>query len=532
MVTEDQTAVVDFLASSGTHGGARVERIDTHASIVFLAGARAFKLKRAVEYDYLDFSTVERRRQCCEAELRLNRRAAPTLYRGIVAVTRAADGSLSLGGRGTPVDWLVEMNRFDQDNLFDRLAARGALDLSLMRPLAAAIAEFHAAAPPRPGHGGVAGLKWVVEGNAAGFAEFGANVLDFAACFRVTDQALVAIDRHANLLELRRAGGLVRECHGDLHLRNIVLLDGRPTLFDAVEFNDDINCTDVLYDVAFLLMDLWKRGLREHANVVWNGYLFETGDHTGLRLLPLFLSCRAAIRAKTSATAARMQPDPQRRTELEQLSREYLAMAGDLLSPGLPALVAIGGFSGSGKSTLAHSLAPAIGPVPGAIVIRSDEVRKRLFGVSPLVHLGSEAYTSEVSRRVYGAVAQQAAAVIRAGHAAVVDAVYARPLDRDEIEQTAAAAGVPFIGLWLEAPESVLLERIHERTRDASDATPEVVRLQLTQETGTIAWRRLDASAPIDIVSREALRSVQHALGDEGTGAGGLDPHDHGRNAA
>jgi predicted kinase len=227
-----------------------------------------------------------------------------------------------------------------------------------------------------------------------------------------------------------------------------------------------------------------------------------------------------------------MQPDPQRRTELEQLSREYLAMAGDLLSPGLPALVAIGGFSGSGKSTLAHSLAPAIGPVPGAIVIRSDEVRKRLFGVSPLVHLGSEAYTSEVSRRVYGAVAQQAAAVIRAGHAAVVDAVYARPLDRDEIEQTAAAAGVPFIGLWLEAPESVLLERIHERTRDASDATPEVVRLQLTQETGTIAWRRLDASAPIDIVSREALRSVQHALGDEGTGAGGLDPHDHGRNAA
>ena len=515
MVTEDQSAVVDFLASPATHGGARVERVDTHASIVFLAGARAFKLKRAVKYDYLDFSTVERRRQCCEAELRINRRAAPTLYRRVVPITRAVDGSLSLGGGGTPIDWLVEMDRFDEDRLFDRLAARGALDLSLMRPLATAIAEFHAAAPRRPSHGGTAGLKWVVEGNAAGFAEFGANVLDFARCFRVTDKALVEIDRHTNLLELRRAAGLVRECHGDLHLRNIVLLDGRPTLFDAVEFNDDINCTDVLYDLAFLLMDLWKRGLRAHANVVWNGYLFDAGDHTGICLLPLFLSCRAAVRAKTSATAARVQSDPQRRTELEQLSREYLAMAEDLLSPPAPALVAIGGFSGSGKSTLARSLAPAIGAVPGATIIRSDEVRKRLFGVSPLVHLGPEAYTSEVSRRVYGAVAQQAAAVIRAGHGAVVDAVYARPVDRDEIKQTAAAAGAPFIGLWLDAAESVLVARTHGRTRDASDATPEVVRLQLADGAGTIGWHRIDASPPLDVVTRAAMHIVQDAVASE-----------------
>ena len=183
------------------------------------------------------------------------------------------------------------------------------------------------------------------------------------------------------MLERRRESGFVRQCHGDLHLRNIVLLDGRPTLFDGVEFNDEIACTDVLYDLAFLLMDLWRRRLPRHANTVWNRYLVETADFDGVSLLPLFLSCRAAVRAKTSATAAQLQHDVQRRNELEGMAREYLAMAERLLHPPHPCLVAVGGFSGSGKSTLALSLAPSVGAVPGAVVLRSDETRKRLCGV-------------------------------------------------------------------------------------------------------------------------------------------------------
>src|SRR5688572_19648134 len=170
MITEDQSDVVAFLASPSTHDGAIVERIETHASIVFLAGRRALKLKRAVRYDYLDFSTIERRRAMCEAEVRINRRTAPDLYRGVVAVTRQPDGSLALGGSGRPLDWLVEMVRFDQDGLFDRLAASGALDLSLMPSLAMAIARFHESAEQRSDHGGAAGMAWVVDGNAAGFA--------------------------------------------------------------------------------------------------------------------------------------------------------------------------------------------------------------------------------------------------------------------------------------------------------------------------------------------------------------------------
>ena len=273
------------------------------------------------------------------------------------------------------------MNRFPQDALFDRLAASGELALDLMPPLADAIATFHAGAQPRTDHGGKTGMKWVIDGNAGGFVEFGAGFLGRSACDRVMADTYLELERRAALLDARRQSGFVRQCHGDLHLRNIVLLDGRPTLFDGVEFNDEIACTDVFYDLAFLLMDLWRRHLPRHANVVMNRYLSETSDAEGLSLLPLFLSCRASVRAKTSATAARLQSDAGERERLQSLATEYLAMAGELLHPPRPSLIAIGGFSGSGKSTLALSLAPRIGAVPGAVVLRSDEIRKRLSGV-------------------------------------------------------------------------------------------------------------------------------------------------------
>jgi uncharacterized protein len=511
-VTEDQSETIAFLALPSTYGGAAVERIETHASIVFLAGARAWKLKRAVRYDYLDFSTVERRRSMCEAELRINRRAAPALYLGVVSVTRERDGSLALGGSGPAVDWVIEMARFDQEALFDRLAARGALDMKLMSGLATAVASFHRGADLRHDHGGRAGMEWVVEGNAGGFAEQGVGTLDAPTCARLTSAARHAVDCHAALLDARRAAGLVRQSHGDLHLRNIVLLDGTPTLFDAVEFNDEISCIDVLYDLAFLLMDLWRRGLPRHANAVWNGWLREMLDYGGVSLLPLFLSCRAAIRAKTSATAANLQTNPERRGELVLLAQEYLATAERLLNPPGPRLVAVGGLSGSGKSTIALALAPSVGPVPGAVVIRSDEIRKELCGVPPLVRLGPEGYTADISRRVYATAVDRAAAVIRGGHAAIVDAVFARLTDRDAIADVAASAGVPFVGLWLDAPESVLLARTERRRFDPSDADAAVVRAQLRQTTGPITWRRVDASGTLEDVIAGATVHLSAAV--------------------
>ena len=510
MNTADQDDVIRFLESPATHGGAAVERVDTHASIVFLAGSRAWKLKRAVRYDYLDYSTVDRRRAMCERELAINRRTAPALYRRVMAVTHAPDGRLALGGDGPAADWVIEMERFDSDALFDRLASREALPLALMTPLATAIAALHAAAERRTDHGGRAGMAWMIDGNASAFVQ--AGIFDRAAAEELTRAARQELERRAPMLDTRRDAGFVRQCHGDLHLRNIVLIDGRPTLFDAIEFNDEIACVDVMYDLAFLLMDLLRRTLPAHGNAIVNGYLRETGDIDALALLPLFLSCRAAIRAKTSAAAAALAPDAGRRGALELAARDYLQMAAGCLHPAPPTLVAVGGFSGSGKSTLAQALAPMVAPPPGAVVIRSDEIRKRVCGVAPLKRLGAEGYAPAVSARVYEEACVQAARVLRAGHSAVVDAVFARPHDRAAIEQVATGTGAPFLGLWLEAPEPVLTARVVARRDDVSDADAAVIRAQLAAGIGDVTWERLDTSRTLPAVLDMAHSSLRRGV--------------------
>lgn len=508
MITEDQSAVVEFLSSAIAHGGAAVERIDTHTSILFLAGERAWKLKRAVRYDYLDYSTAARRRAMGEAEVRINRRTAPALYRGVTAVTRQADASLAIGGSGKPVDWLVEMSRFDQGALFDRLAEAGELPLRLMTPLAETIAHCHATADSRTDRGGWDAMGRIIDGNAAGFIAEGAGILDPLKCADLTARARFVLDCRGTLADRRRDNGLVRLCHGDLHLSNIVLIDGRATLFDAVEFNDEIASIDVLYDLAFLLMDLWRFGLAQHANVLWNAYLAATQDLDGLPMMPLFLSCRAAIVAKTTATAANLHADAGRRAQLPAQARNYLALAQILLSPPSARLVAVGGASGSGKSTVARGIAPLIGAPPGAVVIRSDEIRKRLCGVKPLERLGPDGYTADVSERVYATLMEQADTVIRGGYSAIVDAVFARAADRDAIHHVASAAGVPFAGVWLEAPESVLIARLEGRGPDVSDADSDVIRKQLAGGLDGRHWHRLDASGTPEPICDEVVRIV------------------------
>jgi aminoglycoside phosphotransferase family enzyme/predicted kinase len=510
MVVDDQREVIEFLLTPQAYGAgvSRVERIDTHASAVFLAGDRAYKLKRAVRYDYLDFSTPERRRMLCEAELALNRRTAPSLYLDVVPVTREADRRLALNGRGTPVDWLVRMARFNQDALLDRMAARNALDPDGMPLLASAIAALHEGAERRTNQGGCAGMAWVIDGNARGFAEEGAGILDAAACDRVTGAARAALARHAGRLDARAAGGFVRVCHGDLHLRNIVLIDGRPTLFDAIEFNEQISCIDVLYDLAFLLMDLWRLNLRAHANVIFNAYLELTDQLSALALLPLFLSCRSAVRAKTSATSAGLQADATRARELETTAREYLSRAEELLRPPSPRLVAIGGLTGTGKSALARHLAADVGPAPGAVILRSDVIRKSLCGVPATRRLGPEGYTDVVTAQVYRTLVERAVEALQAGHAVIADAVLGRAWQRTAIAEAARTAGVRFTGLWLEAPVDVMSARVQARSGDASDATVAVLHEQLQQTLEPVDWERVDASGNLD----EVRRQVQPAL--------------------
>jgi aminoglycoside phosphotransferase family enzyme/predicted kinase len=501
-----QDEVIAFLSEPSAYGlrNGGVERIDTHISIVFLAGPRAYKLKRAVAFPYLDYRTLDKRRDACERELRLNRRTARGLYLAVIAVTRSADGRLALGGAGEPIEWLVEMRRFDQDSLLDRLAERGGLTVDLSRRLALAVAALHEHACPRRDHGGSTGMRWVIVGNHQEMTVQAAQGLDHHASDALYAGSIGALERFSLLLDARRVHGLVRQCHGDLHLHNVCLVGGEPTLFDAIEFNDEISCVDVAYDLAFLLMDLLHRGLPAHANAVLNGYLELRPDFGGLALLPLFLSCRAAIRAKISIAQAAVQPHAKTAEGLRAAAHEYVELALSLLAPPPPRIVAIGGFSGSGKSTLAGRLAPGLGAPPGAVFLRSDVIRKRLFGVDPLARLPGSAYDDEATARVYAWMLHAAEAAAQAGHSVVVDAVFANPAHRAALERIADSIGVPFAGLWLDVSEPVAAQRLRARVRDASDATVPVLLAQMAKPTGEMTWRRIDGSSPVDDVEAAA----------------------------
>ena len=506
-MSEAQRETIAFLTDPATHGGAAVERIDTHGAVVVLTPTQAFKLKRAVAFSYMDFSTTALRRAACFAELRLNRRTAPQIYESVRAIVRRG-GILALVDGDDPaaagaLDWVVVMRRFDDATQFDRLAAAGRLDLALVRRLAGVVARFHRAESAVFEFGGADGIARVIDENQREMAHQ-ESILAPARAADIDRGCRAAFVAVAALLDQRRSDGHVRRCHGDLHLGNICLVDNQPTLFDAIEFNDDIATIDTLFDLAFLLMDLEARVSREHANVALNAYLELIPGIAGLAVLPLFLVLRAVIRAHTRAAAAQAQRDMQHRTAMIADAQRHLDWAASLLVTTPPRLVAVGGVSGSGKSTMARGLAPGLGNAPGAVILRSDVVRKELAGVEPTVALPASAYTPEQSARVYAALNARAAAVLAVGLPIVVDAVFLRTHERDAIAGVASAAGVRFDGIWLEPDRDTAARRIKSRRDDASDATAAVLEMQLgAAPAPPRGWHVIDARGePSQVLSR------------------------------
>ncbi len=485
-MSDDQSAVVEFLGDPASYGaaGGRVERLETHISQVFLVGDRAYKLKRAVALPYVDFSTIERRRQFCEAELALNRRTAPQLYLEVRAISRRADGRLDWGSDGEVVDCVVVMRRFDQRCRLDAVAGAGGLSPALLHALAAHIADFHGRTDRRADRGGAAALAAIVRENDVCLRNSRDGVFAAADIQALRDRSEAWLARVGALLDRRRAAGKVRRCHGDLHLRNICVLHGKPVLFDCIEFSDEFASIDVLYDLAFLLMDVAHDGHAASANLVLNRYLDLTGEDDGLAAMPLFLSLRAAIRAHVTATAGAPPA----------VSRAYLDSARAALAAPTARLIAIGGLSGTGKSTLAAALAPELGARPGARVLRSDVIRKRLFGLDPEARLSEQAYAAEATARVYAALREKAEAALAAGYCAIIDAVALRPEERQSFAAVAQKAAVPFTGIWLDAPVAALSTRVAARRGDASDATPEIVERQSRVDAGPLDWTRIDAA--------------------------------------
>jgi hypothetical protein len=502
----DQEDVIAFLADPVTHGHAKggVKRIDTHGAIVFLAGNRAYKIKRAVKYPYLDFSTLEKREEAIRAEIEVNRRFAPELYLDVIAVTRGANGKLALGGAGDAVEWALAMRRFDENATLDHVAERGELDDGLARALGQAVAEAHEKSPRFEAAAWIAALGRFVddEGTAIRAAT---GLIPIAEAEVLGSRLKSELEKILPLLRRRGEAGQIRRGHGDLHLRNVALIGGKPVLFDALEFDPVVAAGDVLYDLAFLLMDSLARDLRRQANLVFNRYLIVAANDENLDALvamPFFLALRAAIRARV-ALDKRELVKGRAREEAGAEAGQYVSLAVKLIDPPKPKIIAIGGLSGTGKSTIAAALASAIDPAPGAVHLRSDIERKRIAGIGELERLPTDAYTPEASARVYRRINELAKRTIAAGHSAVVDAVHAKPSEREEIESIAQAASVAFEGVWLELPLEARISRVGSRRGDASDADAEVVRAQQGYDPGEIRWHRVDASGPPgDVLAR------------------------------
>lgn len=508
--------LIGFLMDPATHGVAP-EAVDgpveTHGAMVVLAGDRAYKLKKPVKFAYMDLSTAARRRRLCRRELEINRRISPDYYLGVGAILTEPDGGMRLipdiaeAPRGhRDVEPVLVMRRFDGARLLDNLARRDALPLETLETVAVELARMQKSAPRHRRRAGSDRMNAVMSLNRKMIRASTPSVFDPDRVRRLMERYDRLAAALSETLNRRSRAGRVRRCHADLHLRNLFLdADGRPVAFDALEFDEDLATVDVGYDLAFLLMDLLHRDMTDGASRVWNAWLSETGDDGVAPAMPLFISVRAAVRAHVTATAASQHSD----RDLAAEAVSFLDLAAAALEPRAPVVVAIGGISGSGKSTLARALAPALGPTPGAVILRSDVIRKQSWGVAPSQQLPAAAYRPQVSRQVFAWINRRARALAAGGHAVIADAVFGQPKEQARIAAAAGRAGVRFVGIWLDLPETYASARVESRRGDVSDATPAVVARQAASIAPAAGWHRLDAREPLPRLAERALALIR-----------------------
>ncbi|MGA7809830.1 AAA family ATPase [Bradyrhizobium sp.] len=459
-----------------------------------------------MRFPFLDYSTLAKRKTACDDEIRVNRQFAPQVYRRVVPITRDSDGHLGIDGAGTPIEFAVEMARFDERQTIDHLAEAGPLDAGLVDGIADAIANSHKVAPRADAVRWIRSIAGIIADNTAASlaaGRFAADEID-----DLHKASLAAFSRIRGCLEQRGRQGQVRRCHGDLHLANIVLIDQKPVLFDAIEFDETIASIDVLYDLAFALMDLLRYRRRAEANRLFNRYLSITPPENldALSALPLFLSMRSAIRAHV--LLVRLDRATSDQAGIIETAGAYFGLARASIHPPAPMLIAVGGLSGTGKSVLARALAPLVAPLPGAVVLRSDVLRKQLFAVGETERLPANAYDAEVGAQIYDTMARRASQVLAQGHSVIVDAVFAREAERAAIRDAARRADTGFVGLFLVADLATRQSRVERRKADASDATPEIAELQETYDAGTIDWEVVSAAGTPEAVLQECEKLI------------------------
>ena len=503
------------------HAAGRIAVIETHISFVVLTGEFAYKIKKSVDLGFLDFSTREKRRFFCDEELRLNRRLAPDLYLEVVAI-RGTPAQPRIGGAGDAIEYAVKMRRFPQTALLDAVVRRRELSPAQIDALADTIAAFHARvgrAGPLAGCGSPAAIRAPMAQNFSQLRPLLGAAGDRATLDGIEAWSERECERLSECFSARLEAGFVRECHGDLHLGNIALVDDEPRVFDCIEFNPNFRWIDVISEVAFLVMDLAEHGRVDYARRFLDRYLESSGDYGGLQVLDFYLVYRAMVRAKIARMRAMQQALSRQEHEAALAACDaYLAFAQRAMAPRLRMLAITHGVSGSGKTFVSQAVLEAL----GAVRVRSDVERKRLHDLAPQAQSGSGLraglYGEEATLATYGELLREARLIATRGFPVIVDATFLRRSQRETFRALAGDLGVPFVILDCTAPENVLRERVALRAADggdASEATLAVLDLQRRSRDGLsndeeAAAIRIDTSAG-DM--QRALERVQQKLG-------------------
>lgn len=476
-----------------------IKLVETHISWVFLTGPFAYKVKKPCKLEFLDFSTLDRRRHFCAEEIRLNRRFAPGLYLAAVPITGSPTAP-RIDGAGEPIEWAVKLVQFDEADRLDARFEAGRIDAAGGRELGEAVARVQAAqavAPAGSGYGTPERLRAVFEMNLDEIRRHRPDAAARADAIEAWLEARLARDRAA--FEERLATGRIRECHGDLHLANLVLLEGHPVAFDSIEFNPNLRWIDVASDIAFLSMDLESRGRPDLAAQVTSAWMEAADDRAAAAVLPVHRVARAVVRGAVAAIRSAQADCPAETAAAARRECDrYLDLAERLASSSPPLLLVTTGVSGSGKTTLAAECVGAF----AAVRLRSDVERKRLFSMAATARPGDDdavrsLYSAETTRQVYERLAALARSLLEAGSSVVVDATCNTRAQRDLLAAVARETGTRLVWLEIDLPADLLRARVAARAaegHDPSDATPEIVRAQLAARE-PIAAAELASSA-------------------------------------
>lgn len=503
MLIDDQSSIIEALSRPETYGLKSSHKVyvkETNISELFLTGEKAYKLKRGIKYPYVDYSTPEKRLLACEKEMRICDIFAPGLCLGVEKVVADRKGRVMLG-KNCPepapevLDYVLVMHEFTEEMLFDHMADKGDLDRFEMMDTAEAIFSAHQKAAPTMRRKGAEIISGRIQENNMMLRSFVPDIFDAEDIDALESNQLKELETNEKLLNNRCEEGQIRWCHGDLTLRNIAMWDGKVTLFNPIEFNDDLAQIDVLYDFAFLLIDMESKGLRRLASILFNHYMAFSADWEGIPALPLFLSCRAAVNAYVFAQRSVEVKDRHESNLLANKAYEHLVIARRFLDREKPILIACGGLSGSGKSRIGREVAPFVGRPPGAVILRDDVLRKNMYNMQLEEFLDESAYTPENEAKVFDKLCEECRRVLKTGQSVVADALFHDEKHRQKIEELAREMKVGFQGIWADAPLEVRVQRVASRVRNPSDVkTADVLERQLDIDVGYISWEKIDTS--------------------------------------